>query len=145
MKIALAQFEVVRGAPSTNITKIRELVAQSKARGGRVVFLPEMCTTGFDWSRNLELLNKAAEHRAQIAAFAIEFNVAICGSFLEQTESGRPANTLYFLNELERSPRNIERCIYSHFSVKRSRYSEGRLLSLQTRNLGGSVAVYATI
>jgi len=96
MKIALAQFEVSRGAPSTNLTKIRELVAQSKAQGGRVVFLPEMCTTGFNWSRNLELLNQAAEHRAQIAAFAVEFNIAICGSFLEQTESGRAANTLYF-------------------------------------------------
>lgn len=96
MKIALAQFEVNRGAPETNLARIRELVAQSKAQGGQVVFLPEMCTTGFDWSRNLELLNQATEHRAQIAALAVEFNVAICGSLLEHTELGRAANTLYF-------------------------------------------------
>ena len=96
MKIALAQFEVQRGAVVANLKVIRELASQAVAQGAQVVFLPEMCTTGFDWQRNRELLSQAAEHRAQIAQLAVEFDVAICGSFLEQTELGRAANTLYY-------------------------------------------------
>ena len=96
MKIALAQFEVQRGDPSANLGTIRELVTQAKSQGAQAVFLPEMCTTGFDWKRNLELLGDAAAHRTHIANLAQECDIAICGSFLEQTESGRPANTLSY-------------------------------------------------
>ena len=48
MKIALAQFEIHRGEPSANLEAIAARVAQAKAGGAVVVFLPEMCTTGFD-------------------------------------------------------------------------------------------------
>jgi predicted amidohydrolase len=96
MKIALAQFEVQRGAPIANLKTIRALLAQAKSGGAEVLFLPEMCTTGFDWQRNAELLADAAAHRGHIASLAEEFDIAICGSFLEQTQSGRPANTLAY-------------------------------------------------
>ena len=56
MKIALAQFKVVRGDPATNITQIREFAAESKAQGAQALFLPEMCTTGFDWQKNASML-----------------------------------------------------------------------------------------
>jgi omega-amidase len=96
MKIALAQFEVQRGNPAANLEAIRAFAAQAKAAGAQVVFLPEMCTTGFDWKRNIELLGEAVAHRAQVAQFAQELGIAICGSFLEQTQSGRSANALCF-------------------------------------------------
>ncbi|MFQ3225328.1 MAG: omega-amidase [Lentimonas sp.] len=96
MKIALAQFDIHRGDPVANLEKIAELVTQAKDGGAQAVFLPEMCTTGFDWKRCLELLPEAADHRAQIAQFAQAHDIAICGSFLEQTASGRPANTLTY-------------------------------------------------
>lgn len=96
MKIAIAQFEVQRGDPTANFETIRKLVTQTKAQGAQAVFLPEMCTTGFDWKRNLELLEDAATHRDQISNLAQEFDIAICGSFLEQTESGQPANTMSY-------------------------------------------------
>lgn len=96
MKIALAQFEVQRGSPTANLETIRAFAAQAKAEGAEALFLPEMCTTGFDWNRNLELLGDAVAHRACIAKFAQEFDIAICGSFLEQTQSGRPGNALSY-------------------------------------------------
>ncbi|MFQ3270751.1 MAG: putative amidohydrolase, partial [Lentimonas sp.] len=82
MKIALAQFDIHRGDPVANLEKIAELVTQAKDGGAQAVFLPEMCTTGFDWKRCLELLPEAADHRAQIAQFAQAHDIAICGSFL---------------------------------------------------------------
>jgi predicted amidohydrolase len=96
MKIAVAQFEVMRGEPQVNLGLIRELVIEAKAKGGAVVFLPEMCTTGFDWRRNAQILDTAVGHRAQIAALAVELDIAICGSFLEQTASKHAANTLFY-------------------------------------------------
>ncbi|CAA6677946.1 MULTISPECIES: nitrilase-related carbon-nitrogen hydrolase [unclassified Lentimonas] len=96
MKIALAQFEVHRGNPAANLEAIAAWVAEAKAGGAGAVFLPEMCTTGFDWKRCRELLPEAAEHRVRLAALAKVNDIAICGSFLEQTESGCPANALTY-------------------------------------------------
>lgn len=48
MKIALAQFEVQRGDPTANLVTIRSFFEQAKAEGAEALFLPEMCTTGFD-------------------------------------------------------------------------------------------------
>lgn len=96
MRIALAQFEVVRGAPSANLEKIHELALESKALGAYTLFLPEMCTTGFDWQKNESLLKHADQHRDTIASFAKTLDIAICGSFLEAAASGRPANTFYY-------------------------------------------------
>ena len=96
MKIALVQFKVTRGDPSANLAKIREFAEESKALGAQVLFLPEMCTTGFDWQKNNSLLDYAEQHRDTIIDLAKTFNIAICGSFLESTASGRPANTLYY-------------------------------------------------
>ena len=96
MKIALAQYAVQRADPDTNLQTIRRFASQAKAAGARALFLPEMCTTGFDWRRNVELLDQAAAHRTEISAVARESGLAICGSFLEKTGGGRPANTLCF-------------------------------------------------
>ncbi len=96
MRIALAQIDVIRGDPSANIAKIREFVAESKAQDAHALFLPEMCTTGFDWQKNTSLLKQANRDRDTIAGLAKAFDIAICGSFLEATPLGRPANTLYY-------------------------------------------------
>ena len=96
MKIALAQFEVIRGEPVANIEKIKELIVKAKAEQAKAIFLPEMCTTGFDWKQNLALLNHSGNHCHSIAQLAGKYDIAICGSFLEATESGRPANTLHY-------------------------------------------------
>ncbi len=98
MKIALAQFEVERGAPQVNLAKIQAFATEAVEAGAQALFLPEMCTTGFDWKRNRELLPEAGELTDSVAALAAEVGVAICGSFLEQTEAGGMANTLLYWN-----------------------------------------------
>lgn len=96
MKIALAQFDVVRGDPAANIAKIHRFAAESKAQDASALFLPEMCTTGFDWQKNIILLKQADRDRDAIAELAKTLDIAICGSFLEAAPSGRPANALYY-------------------------------------------------
>ena len=98
MQIALAQFEVDRGLPQANLEKIRGFAAEAATAEAQALFLPEMCTTGFDWKCNRELLPEAAELSDSVAALASELGIAICGSFLEQTEVGGMANTLMYWN-----------------------------------------------
>lgn len=111
MKIALAQFKIVRGDPVTNLAKIRKFASESRDRGACALFLPEMCTTGFNWKKNASLLKDAERHRNTIANVAKTLDISVCGSFLEATESGRPANTFYYF---ERSGEIIARYRKAH-------------------------------
>lgn len=97
MKIALAQFAVARGDVAKNHARIAELVIEAASCGAGVVCFPEMCTTGFDWAVNRELLDRAELSIQEIQTLALDHKVAICGSFLEKTEAGKSANTLYFI------------------------------------------------
>lgn len=97
MKIALAQFSVERGHPEINLKQIAGFAAEARAAGAGVLFLPEMCTTGFNWSKNRDLLGASGEIVDQVIRLAKTHQLSICASFLEQTESGRPANTLYYI------------------------------------------------
>ncbi|MEN8662679.1 MAG: carbon-nitrogen family hydrolase [Lentimonas sp.] len=97
MKLALAQMSVARGEVAVNLEKIVGLVADAASAGAGVVFFPEMCTTGFDWAKNRTLLDSAAETIERLQLLAKEFGIALCGSFLEKTEAGGAANTLYYI------------------------------------------------
>lgn len=97
MKVALAQMSVARGEVSVNLEKIADFVAQVRLSGAEIIFLPEMCTTGFDWAKNRALLDGAAETIEHLQMLAKNSGVALCGSFLEKTEAGGAANTLYYI------------------------------------------------
>ncbi len=98
MKLSLAQFEVARSDVATNLAKIEALAASAQAASADLLCLPEMCTTGFDWQCNRELLDASAEHHEAVAAIAKSHSVAICGSFLEKTESGQAANCFHYFD-----------------------------------------------
>ena len=98
MKISLAQYEVKRGDPATNLKRIEQFVSRAADAGSMLVCLPEMATTGFDWKANRNLLESSNEHLEAIAEMAKVNKLAICGSFLEKTEAGEPANTLHFID-----------------------------------------------
>jgi predicted amidohydrolase len=57
-----------------------------------------MATTGFDWSYNAASLDRAAGWLDRVGAIARKHQVAICGSFLERTESGRAANSFHYFD-----------------------------------------------
>lgn len=98
MKLSLAQFEVARANPKANLARITELAQQTKAFGSDLLCLPEMCTTGFDWQYNRAHLDVAAEQIESVASIAKANRIAICGSFLEKTESGNAANCFRYID-----------------------------------------------
>lgn len=94
MRISIAQTNVHRGEPERNLDRIRELAVSASRQGADLLCLPEMATTGFDWNRNRCLLDHAENHLMELSSIANFSGIGICGSFLEKTASGRPANTL---------------------------------------------------
>lgn len=94
----MAQLDVKRGDPTHNLDLIRRAAQQASARESDLLCLPEMVTTGFDWKRNRELLSSSHEHHREIASIAKTHEIAVCGSFLEQSASGNPCNTLLYFN-----------------------------------------------
>lgn len=98
MKIALAQFSVEISQPNLNLIQIEHYLQQAVRAGAKVLLLPELCTSGFDWQRNRALLDSAAEVVAQVQQLARQYSISICGSFLEQTKSNHAANTLFYFN-----------------------------------------------
>ncbi|TVP77600.1 MAG: carbon-nitrogen family hydrolase [Puniceicoccaceae bacterium] len=99
MKLSIAQFDVARGNPAKNLKQIAALAERARAAGSDLLCLPEMCTTGFDWSFNATHLDAASDDLARIAAIAQAEGLAICGSFLEKTESGRAANCFHYFDQ----------------------------------------------
>ena len=98
MKLSLAQFEVRPGNVAANLAQFGELAATAKASGADLLCLPEMCTTGFDWRKNRELLDASVGHIEAVSAIAKSQSVAICGSFLEKTETGQAANCFHYFD-----------------------------------------------
>ena len=98
IKISLAQFEVARGDAEVNLARIASLAAQASAAGSNLLCLPEMCSTGFDWKYNQAILEQASSHIEKISGLARTHGIAICGSFLEQTEAGNAANCFHYFD-----------------------------------------------
>lgn len=98
MKLSLAQFEVARADVESNLAKISDLARQACASGSDLLCLPEMCTTGFDWAYNKANLDLASSQIEAISRIAKEHSIAICGSFLEKTESGSAANCFHYFD-----------------------------------------------
>jgi omega-amidase len=98
MKLSLAQYQVARADAATNLDRIAELASQAKAAKSDLLCLPEMCTTGFDWAANRQLLDRSGELIDTVASIAQSQQIAICGSFLEQTGAGGAANTFHYFD-----------------------------------------------
>ena len=98
MKLSIAQFEVSRGDVCSNVDRIAGFVEAAKEKSSDLLCLPEMCTTGFDWAYNEANLDDAGAQIESIAQIAKKHSIAICGSFLEKTESGNAANCFHYFD-----------------------------------------------
>lgn len=98
IKLSLAQFSVTKGDPISNLSKIKVLASKAKASGCELICLPEMCTTGFSWAKNREMLNLSKAYTSDITKIAKLESIAICGSFLEKTDCGNAANCFHYID-----------------------------------------------
>jgi len=81
LRIAAVQLEITLGQPEANISRARELLAETDAE---IVLLPELWTTGYDLERAADLAIHLKSDN-EIAKLAREFGVYLCGSVLEKS------------------------------------------------------------
>lgn len=100
MKLSISQFPVSQNDPESNLSHIESVAASAKEAGSELICLPEMCTTGLDWENNYKILDSSADHITTIKRIAQLYSIAICGSFLEKTESGNAANCFCYIDAI---------------------------------------------
>lgn len=71
---------------------------RAKSEGADLLCLPELSTTGLNWKKNKALKSRVGKDFDALAALARSHGIALCGSFLEATESGNMANTLFYFS-----------------------------------------------
>jgi predicted amidohydrolase len=99
MKLSIAQLDVERGNVPHNLHLIQAAAEKAAESEVDLLCLPEMVTTGFDWERNRQLLSESEQHHREVGRIAREYQVAVCGSFLEQGPSGKACNTLIYFDK----------------------------------------------
>ena len=87
MKIALAQFPVEPSHPKVNLKRIERYAANASTASASALFIPEMCTTGFEWKYNCEYLSETDDDLKQIAEIAHVNSISICGVILGGEQS----------------------------------------------------------
>ena len=98
MRFALAQFCVRNGDVEANTVSMIDSMDKAHAAGADLLVLPEMCTTGMNWSGDQTLPERAESALDLLVAHAAEKGIAFCGSFLERIKEGVFANTFYYYN-----------------------------------------------
>jgi omega-amidase len=91
--LSLVQMKVEATRPSANLEKAEAFVTEAARRGSRLVCLPEMWTTGFQWDWNAAHLGEQGTVAERVAAMARRHGVWLNGSILLADDAGRPANT----------------------------------------------------
>jgi len=93
LKVSLAQIDIISGKPEANLKKAEGLIAEAASRGSSLVCLPEMWTTGFEWTyidSNYSLQGPVIE---AISEMANRYKIFINGSLLTKNQQDRPTNT----------------------------------------------------
>ena len=98
LTLSLVQMKVIPADPEANLRKAAALVATAAAAGARLVCLPEMWTTGFQWDQYPRLLQDQDSTQKRLSALARQHRLWINGSVLASDAQGRPANTSLLLD-----------------------------------------------
>ncbi len=98
MRAGCVQFAVREGEPEANLAQALAGITRLAGRGARLILLPEMFSTGFDYGRLPALAAGTPLVLERLRAEAARLGVALCGS-LPEIEGGRVFNTCYLIDE----------------------------------------------
>ncbi len=93
LTVSLAQIDVIRSDPETNLKKGEALIAEASLGQSDIICFPELWTTGLDWAASERIAALQGETIERISEMAKRYRIWISGSVLELNERGRPSNT----------------------------------------------------
>lgn len=133
MKLALAQISVEKDNVEANLDLILDCMVRAGKGGADLLVLPEMCTTGLNWSRSNESVKGVESALDSLVSRAVDGVIAFCGSFPEAVEGGHFSNTFYYYNskgDLLGKYRKVH--LFSLFGEDRRMFPGDKILTLET-------------
>ncbi|MCX7822960.1 MAG: carbon-nitrogen family hydrolase [Syntrophobacterales bacterium] len=98
LSIIAFQYSIAEGNIETNIEKVDTLGKCLNPSDPKVVILPEMWASGFDYKRLREHALNGWKIRDQMARWASEWNAIIIGSIADLTETSHIVNRAYVID-----------------------------------------------
>ncbi|NDJ85517.1 MAG: carbon-nitrogen family hydrolase [Chloroflexi bacterium] len=89
LRVSLAQFNVKKGNPRVNWSRVQQLVGEAQRQGGHLVVLPELWDIGYALDKGKELASSLGSGLfSQVMSLAQQHNLYILGSMLEKRGLG---------------------------------------------------------
>ncbi len=89
LRVSLAQFDVQKGNPRANWTRVQQLVAEANNQGAHIVVLPELWDIGYALDKAKDLSSSLSGGLfSQVMALAKQHNIFILGSMIEKRGLG---------------------------------------------------------
>lgn len=101
LTVIALQFSVAEGNIEANIRKVNELGSSLDRHDPKIVILPEMWASGFDYAKIQEHALMASCLRNQMMKWASIWNAIIIGSIAEVTEGEKIVNRAYVIDPSE--------------------------------------------
>lgn len=96
-RVAAVQPEMVAGSPDRNSERALRLARRAAARGAKIIVLPELFITGFDYECIERLAARSTEAALRsMRAVAREFEIVIVAGSVSARTSGRGSTTKIF-------------------------------------------------
>lgn len=99
LQLSLVQMAVAQAQPEINLARGAAYIAEAARLGSRLVCLPEMWTTGFNWEYNAREVGRQGAIIEQVAVLARQHHIWVGGSLLAPHANGRPANTFILFDD----------------------------------------------
>ncbi len=97
VKAAAVQFNISPGDIDSNLSYVRAEIERLAGEGVRLVLLPEMWATGFDYKQLNELAKRSAEVVEELGELSRRHGMVVIGSLPEPHED-KVYNTAYVLD-----------------------------------------------
>lgn len=101
MRVALIQYDIAWNDDTENYRRLSPLIADAASGGARLIVLPEMFNSGFSFLSGDEAVRFNLSGIEFLRNLSSKYGLAICASMSEQSDSGRPFNTLYVFDHGE--------------------------------------------
>jgi omega-amidase len=95
LTVSIAQMDVAQAVPQHNLKRGLALIEEAARRGSDLVCLPEMWTTGLNWSRNRHCAAEQETVHAAIAELAARYSLWISSPMLRVSADGAMYNSSF--------------------------------------------------
>lgn len=98
INVSIVQMETEQMAIERNLERGLQFISEAARRGSKLVMLPELWTTGFDWKKCAEIVADHEWVHAEVARRAKQESVWVTGTLLAADNEGKASNVAFLFS-----------------------------------------------